>query len=374
MTAFATGPLVVAIPARDEAERLPGCLLALSRQVPFVAHHVLLLLNNTTDDSARVVRALQPDLAMPVHLVEAQLPPALSHAGTARSLAMRHAARLAEPDGVLLTTDADGRVAPDWLAGNLVALAGGADAVCGRAVIDPAEARLIPAHLHADDDRECAYADLLDELHARLDPDPADPWPRHTEHSGASLAVRLGAYRRVGGVPSVPLGEDRAFVQALRQVDSRIRHAPEVWVEVSGRLQGRAAGGMADTMRRRVAAQDLELDDRLEPAADCARRARARHALRQAWNAGPQHAPAALPAAALLDLPPASLAPLLALPYFGAAWAEAEAASPALLRRRVLRAAVSQEAALAHALLRPLRLSLAADPAGSPAPATAASG
>jgi hypothetical protein len=52
--------------------------------------------------------------------------------------------------------------------------------------------------------------------------------------------------------PGTPLGEDRAFFDALRRVDARIRHVPGVRVVVSARIVGRAPGGMADTMRRRV--------------------------------------------------------------------------------------------------------------------------
>ena len=48
---------VVAIPVRDEANGLAGCLAALARQsVP--ADHVVLLLNNCTDRTADVVRAI----------------------------------------------------------------------------------------------------------------------------------------------------------------------------------------------------------------------------------------------------------------------------------------------------------------------------
>jgi len=43
----------------------------------------------------------------------------------------------------------------------------------------------------------------------------------------------------------------------LRLVDTKIRHAPEVSVSVSGRLKGRAAGGMADMIRRRLVAPGI---------------------------------------------------------------------------------------------------------------------
>ena len=45
-------------------------------------------------------------------------------------------------------TDADAEVPANWVEANLRAIDEGADAVCGRAVIDPVEALLIPSHLH----------------------------------------------------------------------------------------------------------------------------------------------------------------------------------------------------------------------------------
>ena len=214
-------------------------------------------------------------------VVEHDFPSKQRTAGQARRLAMELAAGKLPPDGVLLSTDADGQVAPDWLAANLFHIRQGADAVAGRAVLDLADAAAIPAALHEDDARECAYGALLDEIDHLIDPDPADPWPRHTEHSGASICVTLGAYRRAGGIPPVAVGEDRAFYAALRRIDARIRHAPEVCVTVSGRIDGRAVGGMADTIRRRLVTPDAFLDDALEPVADRVRRARLRAEVRR---------------------------------------------------------------------------------------------
>jgi hypothetical protein len=205
---------------------------------------------------------------MPVHAVEHVFAPKDAHAGSARRLAMEIADRLAPPGIPLLTTDADGRAPADWLACNLFHLRRGIDAVFGRAVIDPVEAEHIPPALHQADARECAYAAALDEIAHWIDPDPDDPWPRHTEESGASIAVSRQAYRHSGGVPLVRLGEDRAFAAAIRRTGARIRHAPEVTVVVSGRILGRAEGGMADTIRRRLVAPDMELDAALEPVAD----------------------------------------------------------------------------------------------------------
>ncbi len=322
--------LVVAIPAYNEAERLPACLAALSRQRDAPAFEVVVLLNNCHDGSAAIVRRFAADAPMAVHAIDRTLPPHRAFAGTARRLAMLHAARIAGPDGLLLTTDADAEAPPDWLAANLRAVEAGADVVAGRAVIDPVEARSIPQALHDADARECAYAALLDETAAYLDPDPADPWPRHDEHNGASIAVRVAAWQRAGGIPAVPLGEDRAFFAALRRTDARIRHAPDVWVTVSGRIEGRASGGMADTMRRRMTAADVMLDERLEGAHEAAQRARLRGRAR-AVSAGTGDA-AAL--AAALHLAAATIVPLQS-GDFGAAWEAIEALSPVLRRRRL---------------------------------------
>jgi hypothetical protein len=274
---FRAVPAVVAIPVRNEVERIGDCLTALARQEGG-APGVVLLVNNTTDATMAVVAEVAACLPIAVHAVEHEFAECVAHAGSARRLAMELADGLA-PEGMpLLTTDADGRPGEDWLAGNLFHLRRGMDAVFGRAVIDPVEALQIPPALHQADARECAYAAALDEIAHLIDPDPNDPWPRHTEESGASIAVSRAAYRRSGGVPLVRLGEDRAFAKALRRIGARVRHAPEVRVVVSGRILGRAEGGMADTIRRRLVAPDTELDPALEPVADRVARLQRRRA------------------------------------------------------------------------------------------------
>ena len=283
---FADVPAVVAVPVRDEAERIGDCLLALDGQGEGPAPGILLLVNNTTDATVPRVAELAPSLRCPVRVVQREYAPGWAHAGQARRDAMQEADDRAPAGVPLLTTDADGQVEPGWLRANLRHLARGAQAVFGQAVIDPAEAHAIPPALHEADAREVAYAALLDEIEWLLDPDPVDPWPRHTEHSGASIAVTREVFRAVGGVPAVALGEDRAFAAALRRADARIVHATDARVVVSGRILGRAAGGMADTIRRRLAAPDMALDEALEPVLDRVRRMKRRRAARAAHAGG----------------------------------------------------------------------------------------
>ena len=342
--------VVVAIPAKDEADRIGTCLTALAWQRGARVSETLILLNNCTDASVGAIAALAPRLPMPVCVMETRLPPEQANAGSARSMAMRLAAERAGPSGILITTDADGQVRQDWLSATLGALRQGAEVVCGRAEIDPEEARQIPARLHEDDARECAYGALLDCIESIVDPDPADPWPRHTEASGASIAVTVGAWARAGGVPAVPLGEDRAFVAALRRVDAVIRHAPDVRVTVSGRTAGRARGGMAETIARRIIRQDEFVDDGLEPVLVRLRRAALRARFRQVRVAGGGDATLAR----RLEVDPLLLAEALESRFFGQGWETVEAASPRLRRKGVSRVELAGEASAAAAVLRRL--------------------
>lgn len=351
------GPVAVAIPARDEEDEIHPCLHALAAQDNAGIDHVVICLNNTTDRTGEAIRAMMPGLPFAVEVLEVTLPAERACAGVARRIAMDRAADLAGPSGVVLTTDADGRVAPGWLACNLAALDAGAEAVFGRAVIDPQGAALIPAHLHDIDARECAYATLLDELAHLIDPDPHDSWPRHQEHSGASIAVTTAAYRRAAGMPPVCNAEDRAFHGALRRVDAAIRHDPGACVTVSARIFGRAQGGMADTIRRRMACVDEYLDDALEHVAEAARRAGLRARMRQAWS-GLDGDPMALQIlAAGLHLPEDTISRLTACRYFGTAWAEIEETSPVLERRRVRLADLGGQTARAQRLVAALHAS-----------------
>jgi GT2 family glycosyltransferase len=359
----AVRPIVsIALPARDEADRIGACLEAIDSQFGAQVDHIVLVANNCSDRTTSIARGIQLRHGTTLHVQEFTFPPHLAHAGHARQVAMRHAAALAGSDGVVLTTDADGRVDPDWLKANLAALQAGADVVCGWVELDPIEWGQIPAVLHEDDARECAYDILCDRIHALLDPDPADPWPRHTQHSGASIAVTAAAFAACGGVPDIHSGEDRALIDALRRSDMRIRHAPEVHVIVSGRIEGRSPGGMADTIRRRMGAPDLCLDDRLEPAADCARRAASRAALRRIYETGDGVAELDLK----LELGLECLLTRMSL-SFGEAWSIIEATSPVLRRRRVPVADLPVQVAAAESILAGL---YPADQPGSPEHAT----
>lgn len=340
------GPVIVAIPVKDEEERIASCLQALETQVDGKPDCVVLVLNNCSDRTGSIINDLASVMSFELRILDVKLPAGKANAGFARYMALEEASRLAGDDGILLTTDADGRVDPNWVGANLAVIRNGADAVAGWAELDPSDWGAIPLQLHQDDAQECAYDAVCDDLHGLLDPDPFDPLPRHTQASGASIAVTGRMYRLAGGMPIVASSEDRSFIAALRQIDARIRHAPECRVVVSGRVEGRAVGGMADTIRRRLIAPDPYLDDRLEPAEDCARRAALRWCTRHAYNVG-RFSDEWLD---VLGFDEVDALELLRQRTFGAAWARVETYSPMLVRRRVATTELAVERDRAEAL------------------------
>jgi len=205
---------VVAIPVRDEEERLPACLRALAQQrdqlgqpIPPTLVRIVVFANNCTDQSASLARRLGECLSLDLRVVEARLPPTTAHAGNARRAAMDLAEAWlvegGERDGVILTTDADSQVGTNWIAENLAAFEAGAEAVLGRIDLDE-EGDYLPQALHQRGELEDAYERLLTELSSLLDPLEHNPWPHHATISGASLGITRAAYCRSGVFPACP--------------------------------------------------------------------------------------------------------------------------------------------------------------------------
>ncbi|ACK52482.1 glycosyl transferase family 2 [Methylocella silvestris BL2] len=268
--------IVVAIPARNEADRIGNCLRSLAEQRstpdgPALdeSFGVLLFVNGSSDETFEIAAALAPRLGFPIRIYDAVLSANVNHAGGARRIAMDLAAGWLEETeagaAYLLTTDADSRPASDWIAENLRAFARGADAVAGRIELDAADEARLCDELRARGALEASYEDLLTEIFARLDPRPHDPWRRHAAEPGASFALSLSAYRSTGGLPAIPSGEDRALASLIETRELKLRHEPAVVVVTSGRLVGRANGGVADALCFRTAHPDAECDPYLEP-------------------------------------------------------------------------------------------------------------
>ena len=359
--------VVVAIPVKDEVERIGLCLESLMLQVDvaFEEVAVVLLLNNCTDGTAEQVREFAPQLPFRIELHVVTLPTSHANAGWARKLAMDAAERLVASDGLILTTDADTQAHEEWIASNLREIEAGHDAVAGYVMADPIELMQLPPAILERGSLEWEYQQLAAELDARADPEPHDAWPRHNQNCGASAAVTAAAYRAIGGLPPRPVGEDRALFEMLRRMDGRIRHSLEVQVVTSARTDGRASGGLADEIRLRTN-PNHPCDDALEVAISTFRRALWRSELRTLWQAG-QVDGQAEPWGARMRIPAANIRAALGRhPYFGAFWAELEGQSPRLAWRLVTMAGLKRELRRIRRLVDGLR---ARDKAAARAPA-----
>ncbi len=251
---------IVIVPARNEESSLPRTLDALRDQVDLrgrkLSPHsfeVLLLLNNCTDASAQVANGWKANNShVALHIVERTIPPPQAHVGTARRWLMDTAwHRLRDTSGVrgILSTDSDSVVAPDWIARTLLALKRGADAVGGQIRLKAGEVESLPDGARRAYWLDRRYQRLVARLESLLDPFAHDPWPRHLEHFGASLACTPEAYARSGGMPAVCPLEDVAFTTELLEVGARLRHDPDVVVYTSARLDGRAEIGLSHQLR-----------------------------------------------------------------------------------------------------------------------------
>lgn len=238
---------------------------------------IVLLINNSSDGSWDLAHNLLSAAGTAFVIAGVELDAAISDAPHARRLALDIGAQLV-PDGVLLTTDADTLVDPDWVSATLVHIRSGAELVCGSVTIDAEELGALPRAVIDCGEVEAAYSSKVQKL-----------WRQWTEGSapgfqipamGASLALSTVRYREIGGMPVPPVAEDKALAKLARRHAWSIELASDVKVQTSGRLVARAAGGMGDALRARATDDDPYCDEQLVPLGTLRQ-------LADAWNALP---------------------------------------------------------------------------------------
>lgn len=225
------------IPAHNEERYLSACLDAVRCAM---AHPLLggepvetvVVLDACTDGSARYVMQSGCDAL----IVEAR------NVGAARSAGAQ--AMIARGARWLAFTDADSRVAPEWLVAQLALCAEGADAVCGCVSVDDWS------------------------MHS---PALATHWSRHYRDAdghrhvhGANLGVSAHAYVRAGGFPALACGEDVALVDLLIATGANVAWSAAPRVSTSGRFDARVNGGFGTTL----AAWASQLSDRQDNSED----------------------------------------------------------------------------------------------------------
>ncbi len=281
----------VIVPVRNEAAIITQTLDALRNQktnagqsLDPALYEVLVLTNNCTDDSHARVRQYQgqyPRFAL--HVANVQLGPDRAHIGTVRRMLMDEACRrlllVGNPRGIIASTDGDTLVDAQWISRIIQEIDAGIDAVGGRILTHPDRGPARLPHL-----RDATYRHLLAQAESRIDPCPYDPWPRHFQHFGASLAVTCQAYIRAGRLPVVRYLEDDAFVKALQRIDAKVRRSPAVRVYTSARLQGRVEVGLSWQLQQWACQHTSGGCQQVEDPALSLARFRLRHQLRVAWT------------------------------------------------------------------------------------------
>jgi glycosyltransferase involved in cell wall biosynthesis len=215
---------VVVVPAHNELEHLPRCLLALtaaSRRLP-VPVLMVVVLDSCDDGSDSLAEQFGPD----VHFVSIDA----GNVGAARAAGFEYARSecgSVQPERTwFATTDADSVVSGQWLSRMTAA---DADMVLGTV-------RIPVWRLPVDVARRY--------LHAYNSKGPG-----HNHIHGANMGFRADAYWRVGGFQALATGEDVDLVQRFEAADMRIHRDRRLSVATSVRPVGRAPGGFAHHLR-----------------------------------------------------------------------------------------------------------------------------
>jgi glycosyltransferase involved in cell wall biosynthesis len=211
----------ILIPAHNEEDLLDECLSAALR----ASRHgllagepveVLVVLDSCTDRSAHIV-GRYPVLNLQIEARNV----GQARAAGARLLLERGARWIA-------CSDADSRVADDWLVAQLGL---GADAVCGTVTVE---------HWHESFDQAAQIR--YQSQYRGCD--------GHRHIHGANLGISADAYRWAGGFQPLACDEDVQLVRELELSGANIAWSHRPQVHTSARLDSRARGGFGDYLRQ----------------------------------------------------------------------------------------------------------------------------
>ena len=236
---------VVVVPAKDEQERLPAALAALTAALDrWEEHHAqgtaAVVVAADRCDDATVAAALEARAADPrIHVLELGEPTA-GQAGVGRArLEGARRARALFPDVPaerlwLASTDADSRVPADWLLAQTVAA--GRDEALVLGTVDVRQGPLRQAWLRGYRHEE-----------------------GHAHVHGANLGLPWSLYEAVGGFPPVAEHEDVGLAEAVRALAGerdggdgrrvRVIATDTTRVLTSSRLEGRTPGGFSGYLK-----------------------------------------------------------------------------------------------------------------------------
>ena len=252
----------VVVPARDEAERIAACLLALAAQrgITHAEYEAIVVLDGCRDDTLMRVREVSvAEPALQLHVIATGESRGVGRARrSGMDLACQRLLSVGNGAGLIASTDADSVVAEDWLASQLELAASGAQAIGGHVELHYDDAR--PIVQQAVDERDRRAVERLRAVLAheardarkRLRGDGPEPGElaEHHHFSGASLSLTADTYRRCGGLPVRAALEDEALERELRASGVQIHRSRRVRVRTSARVDGRAPRGLSQDLAR----------------------------------------------------------------------------------------------------------------------------
>lgn len=245
----------IVIPVKDEEDYISKTLTAFTLQVDLFGHplnfeqfEILILANNCSDKSVALIKQFQNNHPkINIYLEEVTLSTKQANIGYVRRKLMECAyTRLNKNGGgIIMTTDGDTTVAPDWISQTNREICNGAEVVGGRILLYNDELESLDQFtrlLHLKDEK---YQLLVAQLEGKIIDQDFDPLPRHHQHFNGSFAITSESYAKSGGVPVVEHLEDCAFFERLQALDTKIRHSFDVKVYTSARCVGRTQIGLS---------------------------------------------------------------------------------------------------------------------------------
>jgi cellulose synthase/poly-beta-1,6-N-acetylglucosamine synthase-like glycosyltransferase len=227
----------VVIPAQNEESTVEYCIRSVLESLNHagVDHWLVVVADHCTD---RTVERARRALGNAGEVIEV----CLKSAGAARregaTRVLAHWKNRSASEIWLANTDADTYVGADWIAVQLSFADEGVTAVAG--IVD----------------LEAGSSAVAREAYRRTYLTSAEG--THTHVHGANLSVRADAYADVGGWSNLALAEDHCLWARLRGRGWEVKSPVSSVVTTSSRLQGRAPGGFADTLRLRIEALHAE--------------------------------------------------------------------------------------------------------------------
>lgn len=288
---FLSYQVCVIVPVRNEGGHLYQTLEALRKQtdvngqqLPPDAYEVLVLVNNSTDESFQIAAKYAhyfPEFSLSVGSI--LLPEDQAHIGTVRRLLMDEAynrlTQAGNVNGIIASTDGDTVVDSQWVFHIMAEIKKGNDAVGGRILTQKEKGNARLYHL-----RDVAYRCLLAQAECLIDPLIHNPYPCHFQYFGANMAVTCKMYEQAGKLPVIPFLEDVAFHKALMSVDARVRNSVHVKVHTSTRTDGRVQVGFSEQLKKWQQEEKTHQTQMVEDVTALLRRFSLKNLLRKCWS------------------------------------------------------------------------------------------